>query len=676
MSHHLSVTDLITTAATLKASGQIQAELLLYENWVRYNSQDPLLYAVLFNYSVALTDANQLGEARSVLERAAALNPEFMPVTINLGRVYERLGLPVLAVVQWSAGLARMTAIQGTAISYKLTAISQCARALESAGQDAAAEDLLQQSLDIDCHQHEVVQHYVALRQRQLEFPILATTERISREVLMRNMSPLSAAAFTDDPLYQLALAAHYNVNELGTPTNVMQSWPKADAKTPRLRVGYLSSDLRQHAVGYLMTDVFELHDRQRFEVFAYYCGPESHDALHQHFQDTSDHWCDLSQLDHESAARRIAEDGIQILVDLNGYTREARLPVVAQRPAPVVVNWLGFPGTMASPYHHYLIADDWIIPPAMEMFYTEKVLRLPCYQPNALTREIAPRTPTRAEVGLPDEAVVYCCFNGAHKITNFTLDRWIAILAQVPNSVLWLLSTDEKTDARLRDYVVGHGLAAERIVFADKLTNPEHLARYSLADLFLDTAPYGAHTTASDALWVGVPVLTLNGRSFASRVCGSLLQAAGLPELVTNSSTDYIRLAVQLGNSPSELQALRKRLLEARANCSLFDTPRLVERLEELYRQMWDEYERGALPQPEIGNLDVVLELASQVDHESLEMQGVPNYATWWMEKIAARQRLRPIAPDRRLAQLQQLGEEKVSSSAVADEEPKLALV
>lgn len=646
----LSVPDLIRTTETLKQSGQANAVATLYAAWVQNNADNPLLYAVLFNQAVSLTDAGDLVQARACLERAIALNPDFMPAYINLGRIHERLGSVGLALVQWSAALSRMAAVNGSAVSHKITALNQSARALEGAYQDEAAEAMLRQSLELDCHQREAVQHLVALRQRQCEWPVVLPSERVDRNCLLRGMSPLSAGAFTDDPLWQLALAAHYNQVEIGVPPGVMDRWSAAPAGSGPLRIGYLSSDLREHAVGYLMTEVFALHDRRTVEVFAYYCGPDAKDPLHAHFKATSDHFTPISALDDDAAARRIAQDGIQILVDLNGYTREARLGVVARRPAPVIANWLGYPGTMGSPYHHYLVADDWIIPEASELYYSEKVLRLPCYQPSNRARSVSPSAPTRAQVGLPESGVVYCCFNGAHKISRFTMDRWLSVLAQVPGSVLWLLGSTEGANERLRAYAAQRGIERERLVFADKLANPSHLARYPLADLFLDTTPYGAHTTASDALFMGVPMLTLSGRSFASRVCGSLARAAGIPELVCRTPREYVERAVALGHDPAQLRAIREQLGAHKGSCTLFDMPLLVRSLEGLYQRMWQEQRDGELPRPDLANLDAYLEVGNQTDHEAVEVQAMDDYLGYWRDKLAQRSRYRPVEPDRRL--------------------------
>ncbi len=652
MARNLSVADLIRTAETLKQTGQNASVGTLYATWIQHNPDHPLLYAVLFNYSVVLSDKGELNPARECLEKAIALNAEFMPAYINLGRIYERQGAAGAGLVQWSAVLTKLAPVNGSAVTYKTTALNQSARALETAGQDEPAESMLKQSLELDCHQREVAQHFLALRQRQCEWPVITPWERVSQDALMRGLSPLSAAAFTDDPLFQLAVAWNYNKQDVGSPAAPITAWPKATKEPGPLRIGYLCSDFREHALGHLLAEIFEHHDRHNVEVFAYYCGPEANDPLHTRFKNSAHHWVPITAMDDAVAAQRMVADGIQILVDLNGYTREGRTKLVALRPAPVIANWLGYPGTMASPYHHYLIADDWIIPEGHEIYYSEKVLRLPCYQPTDRRRVVADHQFTRQEAGLPETGTVFCCFNGAHKITRFTFERWLMILELVPGSVLWLLSSTEPAHARLRQWATQRGIAPERLVFAPKLANAGHLARYRLADLFLDTTPYGAHTTASDALWMGVPILTWSGRSFASRVCGSLARAAGLPEMVCETATEYIERAVELGKNPEALRALREKLAANRDTCVLFNTPSLVNHLEDLYRQMWGEWEQGALPKPDLANLEVIMELGCQGKPDELEVQTIPDYPAWWREQLIRYHQTRPIPADRRLAQ------------------------
>lgn len=646
----MSVLDLIRAAETLKRDAGLAAVQTLYATWIEHNRDNPLLYSVLFNHAVTLSDGGDLAAARAELEAAIALNPDFMPAHINLGRIQERQGAAGQAVMQWALILEKLSQINGPAITYKTTAQVQTARVLESANQDEAAEAMLRQCLEIDPKQREAAQHYVAIRQRQCEWPIIAPWDRVDRATLMGGMSPLSVAAYTDDPLLHLAIGWQYNKVDVGAPATPMITDHAAALKPGPLRIGYLSSDLREHAVGHLMAEMFVLHDRGAVEVFAYYCGPPASDALHQSFKATTDHWLDISGLDDAAAARRIAEDGIQILVDVNGYTREGRTKLLALRPAPVIVNWLGFPGTTASPYHHYIVADASIIPEDHELYYSEKVLRLPCYQPNNRKRVVSPHQPSRAEVGLPDDAMVFCCFNGSHKITRFTFERWLTILESSPGAVLWLLAGSEATHERLRRHAAAKGIAPERLVFADKRANPDHLARYPLADLFLDTTPYGAHTTASDALWMGVPVLTLEGRGFASRVCGSLVRAAGLPELVCDRAEAYVERAVALGQDRATLKAYREQLIAIRDSCVLFDTPLLVREMEGLYAGMWADFGAGQLPVPDLTNLEVYLEVGGEVAHDEVEVQTLDDYHGWWLERLRRRNAYRPIAPDRRL--------------------------
>ncbi len=402
---------------------------------------------------------------------------------------------------------------------------------------------------------------------------------------------------------------------------------------------------MREHAVGYLTAELFALHDRDRVEVFAYYCGPEREDALQARFRVTADHWTDIGKMTDRQAAAAIVGDRIDILIDLNGYTKDGRIKLFGYRPAPCIVNWLGFPGTTGSPHHHYIIADDFIIPPEDEIFYTEKVLRLPCYQPNDRQRVVAADGMTRAEAGLPEGAFVFCVFNGPHKITAEMFATWMAILRGVPGSVLWVLCADEEVCARLRAHAVAAGIDATHLVFAGREPNARHLSRYRLADLFLDTAPYGAHTTASDALWMGVPVLTVAGRGFAARVCASLVRAAGVPELVCENWAAYRALAVALAEDRPRLAALAARLREGRDHSVLFDTPALVARLEALYARIWQDYCANDLPVPRLEHLPEYHRLGCDTDRPALLDRA--ELLAWWQTRLAYRDAVQPLAED-----------------------------
>lgn len=648
----LSVLELIQIVEQIRITGDAAGVRLLYETWIDHNETDPLLYAVLFNFSVTLSDAGLFDESRQALERAITLKPDFAPLHINLGRLYERNRDIAGAVTEWTKVIDTLQQINGPSIQHKITALNQSARVLEAVGKDGAAEAMLRGSIEIDPSQREPIQHLLALRQRACEWPIVAPWERVSRAALMRGMSPLSSAGYGDDPVLQLATAWNYNQYDVGLPNpKAMPShWAAIGHTGGRLRIGYLSSDLREHAVGHLMAEVFAHHDREKVEIFAYYCGIKTNDPMHLAYQKQADHWCDVSGMTDAAAAQRMADDGIQILVDVNGYTRDGRTKLVALRPAPVIVNWLGFPGTTGSPYHNYIVADDWIIPPEYEIYYSEKVLRLPCYQPTNRNRMVSEHRPTRTEAGLPEDQMVFCSFNGTHKITRFTFDRWLTILSRVPGSVLWLLSSTDTVQERLHQYAARRGIAPQRLIFAEKRPNPDHLARYPLADLFLDNLPYGAHTTASDALWMGVPVLTLSGRSFASRVCGSLVRSAGLPELVCTHPDEFIDHAVALGRDRDFLHQYRDRLVAGRDSCVLFDVPGLVKSLEGLYVQMWQEFRDGRLPQPDLTNLAEYFEIGIEHDQEAEDVLALADYDAWWRKRLQARHALRPLQPDHRL--------------------------
>jgi predicted O-linked N-acetylglucosamine transferase (SPINDLY family) len=649
----LTLSDLLNTASGLAGDGQTTLAQRLYKIWIGFNREHPQAYVAHFNCACLESEAGDLDAARGTLAAVIELNPDFLPAYINLGGLLERAGEVEAGLDLWRSGLARLTPVVRTAIDYKLAAFKQLARVLAEQHNLVGAEAVLQDALILDPTQRDVMEQFIALRLGQCKWPTVAPWEGCDRRTIMSGVHPLSMAAYTDDPLLQLALASQYvelSIDAKLAPPQSDRRHAPIDLNGRRLRVGYVSSDLRDHAVGYLMAELFEIHDRSQVEVFAYYCGPPSTGELTQRTQAAVEHWVDIAAMTEEAAAARIAADGIDILVDVNGHTREMRTGVFARRPAPIQVNWLGFPGTMGSPYHHYIIADDWIAPPGSEAYYSEKVVRLPCYQPNDRKRVVAEQRPTRQDAGLPDDAFVFCCFNGAQKITRFTFERWMEILKRTPNSVLWLLESNEDIHNRLREAAERYGVSAARLIIAPKQRNAHHLARYPLADLFLDTAPYGAHTTASDSLWMGVPVLTLSGRAFASRVCGSLVRAAGLSDLICATPDEFVDRAVALADNPAEIAAYKAKLEADRYTCDLFNMEKLTGSLEDLYRGMCEDYWQGQLPRPDLAGLEAYLRVGAEHDHEAQEMLGLADYDGFYRSRLAARHRVRPIAPDNRL--------------------------
>jgi predicted O-linked N-acetylglucosamine transferase (SPINDLY family) len=619
----------------------------LYRTWLAYNSQHPLAYAARFNYAVLLAQRGALRQARDMLLAALAQKPDFAPACINLGSVLERADDRLGAVAAWQRITLRLPQIDGESVGFKTTALNQIGRVFEAARVEAPAEAAMAASLDIDPSQHEVIQHMVALRQAQCVWPVLQERPRLSAAAQLEAISPLSLAAQLDDPILQLANAYRYHMRDgqiagIGT---VGQWPPPAEAAPKRLRIGYVSSDLREHAVGYLMVRMFALHDRSRVEIFAYYCGAAREDALKAQFRAEADQWRDISALTDRDAAAQIVRDGIDILVDVNGYTKDARVRLFGLRPAPILVNWLGFPGTLGSPHHHYIVADRNIIPPEDEIFYAETVRRLPCYQPNDGTRPVAAVGQTRAQAGLPETGFVFCGFNGPHKLTPDMFALWMDILRDTPGSVLWLLCDSDETRARLHGHAEAAGIASARLIFAGRMANAEHLARYRLADVFLDTAPYGAHTTASDALWMGVPVLTRAGNCFAARVCASLVREAGIPELVCRDRAAYRALAGKLAQSPALLVRMRAQLAAARHSCAAFDTKLLVRSIEGLFEAMWRDYCADALPRPRLDHLPLYHRLGNDPARPAL-----PDRKTlldWYRTALAYEDSVRSLPAD-----------------------------
>lgn len=367
---------------------------------------------------------------------------------------------------------------------------------------------------------------------------------------------------------------------------------------TDKIRVGYLSSDFGHHATSMLLAEVLEMHDRNRFDIVGYCHSPEDNSALRRRMIAAFDDFVTIPNVGHYTVAEKIRSDGIEILVDLKGYTRGARQEILALRPAPVQVSYLGYPGTTGASYLDYVVADDIVAPMAHQPNYSERIVHVgACYQPNDRRRVIDPRTVSRADCGLPDDAFVFCSFNNNFKLNRTFFAVWMDLLQRVPGSVLWLLQKTPEVRTNLKREAFAHGVDPDRIIFADQLPNEEHLARHAAADLFLDSLPCTAHTTASDALWAGLPLLTCLGPSFAGRVAGSLLNAAGLPDLITNSIEAYSATALRLARNPDEIAALKARLVANRASCVLFDTPRYVRSLEAAYLRMSNVYRAGEQP-------------------------------------------------------------------------------
>lgn len=383
-----------------------------------------------------------------------------------------------------------------------------------------------------------------------------------------------------------------------GGPARAPALHRPSDPKS-KITIGYLSANFQTHAVAWLTAELFEKHDHGRFSICGYSYGPDDRSPMRRRLVNAFDRFVDLKNVSFADAAQRIAADNVDIVIDLMGHTKDTRTQILAFRPAPIQVNYLGYPGTMGASFMDYILVDDYIVPPDQQPFFAEKLVHLPgCFQVNDSQREISSRTPSRVECGLPENGFVFCSFNNSYKITPDVFDVWMRLLKAVPGSVLWLPEGNRFVSANLRREARNRGVAAERLVFATpEPLMSDHLARHRVADLFLDTFPYNAHTTASDALWAGLPVLTLAGQTFASRVAGSLLRTLGLPELITTSLEDYERAALQLASDRDRLGNLRARLEANRKTSGLFDGGHFARNLEKAYVTMWEIHASGSEP-------------------------------------------------------------------------------
>jgi predicted O-linked N-acetylglucosamine transferase (SPINDLY family) len=425
-----------------------------------------------------------------------------------------------------------------------------------------------------------------------------AVDEICARVTLQQNVvTPFEMLAAVDSPpLHQITAQVYAKTKCPANPTLGAIALRKP---TGRIRLGYFSADFHNHATAYLMAEMFERHDRSQFELIAFSFGPEAQDAMRTRLTAAFDQFVDARLMPELEIARLSRQMGIDIAVDLKGNTEDCRTGIFAARAAPVQVSYLGYPGSMGVDYMDYILADTTVIPEGNRQHYTEKVVCLPhCYQVNDRQRKVSERRFSLSEVGLPETGFVFCCFNNNYKITPPTFDGWMRILQRVEDSVLWLLQDNPLAAENLRKEAQARGVSPQRLVFAQRMPLDEHLARQKLADLFIDTLPYNAHTTTSDALWAGLPVLTCAGESFASRVAASLLKAIGLPELVTHSQQDFEDLAVELASQPQQLAAIREKLARNRLTTPLFDTELFTRNIEQAYKAMHQRHVAGLPPE------------------------------------------------------------------------------
>jgi protein O-GlcNAc transferase len=409
-------------------------------------------------------------------------------------------------------------------------------------------------------------------------------------------ISPFALLGFDVSQSAQQKAAQHFTRREFPSAPRAFARLARQDRQ--KIRIAYVSADFCSHATMALAAGLFERHDRDRFEVVGISFGPDDGSTMRRRAEAAFDQFHDVRSQTDDDICALMLKLGIDIAVDLKGYTEGARPGILARRPAPIQVSYLGYPGTMGAEFIDYILADRFVLPPEEQRYYSEKVVYLPDgYQVNDAGRQSFQHIPSRREAGLPDTGFVFCCFNNSWKMRETVVRIWMKLLHSVPESILWLLQTNEFATSNLRQYARMHAIDPERLIFAPKVSVTEHLARLCIADIFLDTLPYGAHTTASDALFVGMPIVTCPGNTFAGRVAGSLLATIDMHDLIASRLAEYEALALKLASDPAELQSVRRRLQENRFKSPLFDTGRFCHHLEEAYLTMWNAWQRGESP-------------------------------------------------------------------------------
>jgi predicted O-linked N-acetylglucosamine transferase (SPINDLY family) len=588
----------------------------------------PDVVGLRFNYAKMLVEQRHYDEAETALNRVLAADPAFDPAFATLGAVLLETGRPAEAIealrkaISLAPGHANYASVLAAAFArlYQFENAElalrhawtldptnaelrlQLARRLYGNNKFAESAEHYQAILDSDPHHALALGNLVVAKLRLADWDgldalaarflaVLGTADGTSRA---KSPSPYVTTLISDDPA-DCYKAARARARSKAAQDGAAKAGSRARSSSDKIRVAYVSADYHAHATSYLVCELIELHDRSRFEIIGISYGPADQGPMRQRISAAFDRFIDVAHCTSAQMVAAMREQRLDIAVDLQGFNQHNRMEVFAARPAPVQVLYLGWPGTSGAPYYDYVLADPVVAPRENFPHFSEGVVWLPgSYQANDRRREVAAVAPTRAECGLPDGAFVYACFNNIFKILPAMFDAWMRILHEVPDSVLWLTGSAAETEANLRQQAALRGLDPKRLVFAPWLPNAEHLARLSHVDLVLDTLPYNAHTTASDALWQGVPVLTRTGRSFAGRVATSLLHARALPELIVDNLADYEARAARLANDPALLGPIRDKLKSVREEAPLFDTPALARDIERAFVEMKLRHDRG----------------------------------------------------------------------------------
>jgi predicted O-linked N-acetylglucosamine transferase (SPINDLY family) len=527
-------------------------------------------------------------EALASYDRAIALKPDFAEAFNNRGNVLKALQRLDEALASFDKAIA-LNPDFAQAFNNRGTALIELKRLDEAL---ASFDKALAIKPDFEyCFGQKLLSQVSICDWTNLD----AQLHELSRNILdgLPVAPPFCVLALLDQPEVQLRASELYVQSQFPPRSSPVTFARKSGSE--KIRIGYYSADFHNHATSYLMAELFEAHDRSRFEILGFSFGPNTQDDMRKRVSEGMDQFHEVSNRSDREIAELSRTLGIDIAVDLKGFTGHSRTGIFSETCAPIQVNYLGYPGTMAASYMDYIVADPTLIPVENHRYYTEKIVYLPdSYQVNDSKRKISERVFTRQELGLPEKSFVFCCFNNSYKIQPKTFDSWMIILESVEGSVLWLLEDNPVAAKNLRKEAELRGMDASRLVFAGRMGLAEHLARHRLADLFLDTLPYNAHTTASDALWAGLPVLTQIGHSFSARVSASLLNAIELPELITNTNEEYQSMAIDLAHNRMRLEVIKEKLNSNIISSNLFNSHVFARNIEAVFVQMIDRYKSG----------------------------------------------------------------------------------
>ncbi len=558
--HQLGLDQVIQLAEQFQRAGRSADAIALYTLW-NQNSPSSDRHIGWFNQGVMQLNAGDIDGAEHAYRCSLDLYPGFAQARINLGLLLERKGLHDDAMLQWSQ-VAASGYLQGAAnVDLQTLALNHIGRLQEQLKHYDLAEHALTQSLQLNPRQADALQHWVHLRSKQCKWPVMQAMHGVTVNAMLTHTSPLAMLALHDDPALQLMAAQSFVQRKFNLPTQRL--CVNAPYKHERIRIGYLSGDLCTHAVGLLMAELLEAHDRSKFEIYAFDYSIEDGSEYRQRLKNAFDHFVDIRAMDDSQAAAVIAHAEIDVLLDLHGLSSGARPGILAMQAAPLQGTYLGFIGTTALPWVQFVVTDRFALPEALTPYFSEKPLYVDgSFLPLNHT-PTPPYTQTRTELGLPEDAFVMACFNNVYKFNTEMFATWMNILKRVDDAVLWLLDDNPSATRELKKQVAYHGVPLDRVVFAKRTSHSEYRARMQLADVFLDTTPYNSGSTARDVLDCGLPMVTLSGRTFVSRMAGSLLHSIGLDELITSSHDEYENLVVDLAADRARLASYRHTLIQ-----------------------------------------------------------------------------------------------------------------